>query len=483
MRSDTTRSNSRSEKEVRKLNGGQNLLITNRKAAITASRFSVEYWRDRVFRPTYLRHSGSSEVQEWYAQLQFSKQRKKIGLGTNNREEASRRAARFFTTLRQTGWEAAHKQLSPDYAVGPKNPTTIGGFIETVRPLLSVRPRTFEVYAYALRKIAREALGARDKSRRKFDPKSLEWRKATDLLSLGKLTPDVVTKWKEKVMADAGQSPVARQRAGRNVNSFARNARALFGEKILKKLAKRGIVLVTPLPFDGFEFEPQGNTKYESTIVDAGALLQNARQELADADPEAWKVILLALGAGLRRAEIDGLCWNQVKAERAEICVANHVYFQAKTEDSQAAIFVDPGLIAELGRFRTEPDSPVIAPLVPFRQSNATQHYRGQEIFERVTSWLRAHGVKGDKPLHNLRKEFGSIICASADIYTASRQLRHSALATTAAFYADHRRRTTVAVGEMLNSPKNENGQVPGQQSAQPEAKNVSSGVADKTAG
>ena len=443
---------------MRKLNDGQNLLTPGRKSAITASRFSVEYWRDRVFRPTYQHESETAEVQEWYAQLQFKGRREKIGLGTNNKEDASRRAARFFTTLRQNGWEAARKQLSPDHALGPKNLTTIGSFIDTVCPLTDVRPRTFEIYAYALRKIAREALGDRDNSPRRFDPKSQQWRKASDLLLLSKLTPAAVAQWKSKVLAEAGQNPVARQRAQRNVNSFARNARALFSRKNLKKLADKGTVVPTPLPFEGFEFAPGGNTKYVSTI-EASELLQCARKELADADSEAWKVILLALGAGLRRAEIDGLCWNQVNAERGEIRVANHAYFQAKTTDSEAAIFVDPGLMAELGRFRTEPDSPVIAPQIPFRQSNATQHYRGQGIFQRVTSWLRAHGVKGDKPLHNLRKEFGSIICASADIHTASRQLRHSTLATTASFYVDDRRRVTVPVEQMLNSPKKDNGQ------------------------
>jgi len=120
MRRDTTLSNSRSEKEVRKLNDDLNLLIPGRKSAITASRFSVEYWRDRVFRPTYQHESETAEVQEWYAQLQFKGRREKIGLGTNNKEDASRRAARFFTTLRQNGWEAARKQLSPDHALGPK---------------------------------------------------------------------------------------------------------------------------------------------------------------------------------------------------------------------------------------------------------------------------------------------------------------------------------------------------------------------------
>lgn len=71
-----------------------------------------------------------------------------------------------------------------------------------------------------------------------------------------------------------------------------------------------------------------------------------------------------------------------------------------------------------------------------------------------MTTWLRAHGVSEDKPLHSLRKEFGSIICAAADIHAASRQLRHSSLATTAAFYTDSRKRVTVPVAQLLMPAK-----------------------------
>jgi hypothetical protein len=142
-------------------------------------------------------------------------------------------------------------------------------------------------------------------------------------------------------------------------------------------------------------------------------------------------------------------------AVRGEIRIVNHEYFQAKTDGSQGKIFVDPGLMTEVDRFRVEPDTtPVVDGNIPFRPSSGRQYYRCQETFERVTSWLRSHGVTGDKPLHTLRKEFGSIICSAADIYTASRQLRHSNLATTAAFYADHRRHVSVPVTEMLTVPE-----------------------------
>jgi integrase len=145
---------------------------------------------------------------------------------------------------------------------------------------------------------------------------------------LDRLTPNAVAQWKSKVLTEADQDPIAQQRARRNINSFARNARALLGRKILKKLLAKGVVLPAPLPFEGFEFEAQGSTKYVSRI-DAKALFQKARKNLAKTDPEVWKVILLALGAGLRRGEIDGLCWTQVNAKRGEIRITNHTYFQA----------------------------------------------------------------------------------------------------------------------------------------------------------
>jgi hypothetical protein len=110
---DSTRLDSQSEQEVRKENRRVDLGRLRSKSAFTASRFSVDYWRDRVFRPNYHGGGDTHEVQEWYAQIQFAGIRKKVGLVTNNKEEACRKATRFYTTLRAKGWEAAHKELSP----------------------------------------------------------------------------------------------------------------------------------------------------------------------------------------------------------------------------------------------------------------------------------------------------------------------------------------------------------------------------------
>jgi integrase len=55
-----------------------------------------------------------------------------------------------------------------------------------------------------------------------------------------------------------------------------------------------------------------------------------------------------------------------------------------------------------------------------------------------------------EKPLHELRKEFGSQLADKHGIYVASRMLRHSDIAVTAAHYIDKKSRKTVGLGNLL---------------------------------
>ena len=190
--------------------------------------------------------------------------------------------------------------------------------------------------------------------------------------------------------------------------------------------------------------------KYASAI-DAAALMQAGQADLSTSDPEAFKALLLALGAGLRKSEIDNLQWPQVDADANIIRVQTTATFHAKTESSEGDVFVDAGLIAALEKFRDKRTSLFVleSPLQPKPESSHA-YYRAASTFDRLTKWLRTQGILAHKPLHTLRKEFGSIVCATADIHTASRQLRHANIGTTASFYADSRRRVAPAIGAML---------------------------------
>lgn len=455
---ETTGQDSQSEKEVRKHFEGKERLTSDENTA-TVSRFTVDYWRRKLFRPRHQRkgRKKAQQVQQWYIQVQYGGRREKVGLGTNNKEEAGRRAARFYKNLVSKGWDFAWIGLAPDRKAKLLNPLTVGDMIDRVRPLSSVRPRTFESYSYALRKIAREVTGQKDSNKKRFDPKSLRWRKAADLIPLAKLTPVKVTDWKLNVVAEVGVDPIAVGRARRNANSFIRNARALFSRKLIKMLRERCVNLPNPLPFEGVELEPQGSTKYHSTFKSKD-LLAAAHNELREKDTNSWLVVLLGLGAGLRRKEIDGLRWDQINFEKNEIFVASHEEFEVKTTDSEDGVRIDPFLASELKRIKGQTVSGyVVEPGTQGRGPGASQYYRANDTFGRVTKWLREHGVNCDKPLHTLRKEFGSIICEIADIYAASGALRHRQLSTTTNFYTENRRRTAVPVGALL-SETNSNG-------------------------
>jgi integrase len=224
------------------------------------------------------------------------------------------------------------------------------------------------------------------------------------------------------------------------------------------------------------EFFPRQSAKYFSKI-DPRAILQAAKEELEPKKPMAFLALLLALGAGLRRGEIDSLCWHQIDTKNALIRVDVTSVANLKTRDSRGEVEIDSKLSAVLQGFKAKAKSDfVIDPRsedsdlskvgvgkkVGGKEKNADvsgprkwgQHYRADSIFDDLTSWLRTKGVDAKKPLHELRKELGALITQEHGIYAASRTLRHSNVATTAAHYADKKERTTVDIGGWLE-PEN----------------------------
>ena len=229
-------------------------------------------------------------------------------------------------------------------------------------------------------------------------------------------------------------------------NSTLRQARSLFGKKIA-----RFVPLAEPPPFQHVEFFPRQSAKYFSRI-DAKALLTRARDELVESDSPAFLVVLIALAAGLRKGEIDTLCWHQIDFERGLIRVEDTDMASLKSADSRGEVPIDASVVELLrgfharaaGAFVIEGGDGVSGPRMWGR------NYRVQGVFDRVTAWLRKHGVTAKKPLHELRKELGALITAEHGIYAASRVLRHADLSTTAAHYTDLKTRPTIPVGEWL---------------------------------
>jgi len=400
------------------------------------------YWRSRIFRPANAR----GEVSPHYSmRLQIRGQRMAFSLGTGNAEAAARMAASIYTDFLTLGVQGALAKYRPKKAAD--NITTVGEWIQAAQSVATVNPATFALYAAALRKIVGDILKVK-RNRKHFGPKgggAQAYRRATGSAPLALLSPTAIQKWRMKYVERA-KTPAEKRSRMTSCNSTLRQARSLFGKKIT-----RFIPSPEPPPFQHVEFFPRQNAKYFSRI-DAKALLRQARNELAENDSPAFLVVLIALAAGLRKGEIDTLCWHQIDFERGLIRVEHTDTASLKSADSRGEVPIDATVVELLrgfharatGAFVIEGSDSVAGPRTWGR------NYRVQGVFDRVTTWLRKHGVAAKKPLHELRKELGALITAEHGIYAASRVLRHADLSTTAAHYTDLKTRPTIPVGEWL---------------------------------
>lgn len=208
-------------------------------------------------------------------------------------------------------------------------------------------------------------------------------------------------------------NPIDKRHAIVTVNSLIRNAKALLGKKILPFVGQR-LVISRPLPFDGVSLEKSPSLRYTSR-VDAYAILATARDELAESDPEGFKVLVLALVCGLRRSEIENLLWRAFDFTKAVLRVEPSEYHELKSEDSAGEIDLDAETAALFQGFRARASKElfVIESANPARRDTKSRCYRCNDIFDRVNSWLRGQGVENAKPLHTMRKEIGSIIAGA----------------------------------------------------------------------
>jgi integrase len=324
----------------------------------------------------------------------------------------------------------------------------LGEFLQAVRENCSMENGTRTGYETCLRRIVSDIF--------KIDGQRHDWRAGgrqawiakVHAVKLAKLTPEKVQQWQIAFLTGAKSDPLSQRRAKTSCNTTLRQAKSLFSANVLSCLD--GVVeLPSPLPFSKVKYSERQNLKYQSD-VDIDRLIQDAEAELAESAPELYKIFLLGCMAGLRRWEIDLLEWSSFKWDTNEIQIKRTKYFEAKTEDSHGSVQVDPELMSVFRGYRPRASSDFVIESDLEPSSAEWNRYRCQPHFRALAGWLREHGIEGDKPIHVLRKEFGSRINENGDIHAASMALRHADIGITAQFYADSRKRVTTAFGHLL---------------------------------
>jgi integrase len=409
----------------------------------------ARYWHDVIFKPIYTRDGKTRCVEDWAARIQWRGRRELFNLKTPNKTAAAAKAKEIYTMLVGAGWDVALEKFKPE--MQRKAVSTVGDFLTELRGHWSGKPKTFEDYCQKFHTILSQIFDIKG-GREKFDYVNGgrdAWVAKIDRIKLADVTPDKVNRWRIAFVRKAGGNPVKQRRARISCNSMMRQAKSLFASKLLRHVAMHK---PDKLPFDGVAFYERESMRYHST-VDFEALIQDAVRELPQ---EQLKIFLLATMAGLRRNEIDKLQWQAFRWTAGVIRIEPTEHFTPKTADSGGDVPIDKELAALFrGWHAKATDSFVIEADGEPRTGTTYTAYRAQRHFDLLTTWLREKGVTAIKPLHELRKEFGSQLCAKAGIYVASRMLRHADIAITAQHYLDQKERVTIGMGNLLSMPDN----------------------------
>jgi integrase len=423
---------------------------------------SAAHWQDRIYKPV----TRGVESPHYTMQVAHKGRRMAFTTGTGNRDAAAQSAAGIYRDLLSLGTEATLAKHRPQKAKGDKV-ATVGQWIISARTVSEVNDATFNQYAASLRKIAGDILSIK-KTKSRFGPKTggaAKYRAVIDALSLEALTPLAIQKWRMAYVKKA-KNPKQESSAKTSCNSTIRQAKSLFAPKVADFMKE--LRLPVPAPFAGVKFYERQNSRYSSRI-DIADIGTAAHTQLASTDPQAFLAFLLAIGAGLRRGEIDSLCWHQVDTKKCLIRVEVTESASLKTTDSVGEVDIDEDTATLLqgykARAKAKDRDYVIMAEGRKEQTRGPhtwgQHYRANSVFDALVAWLRNYEQDGQKPLakvikpiHELRKELGALMAQQHGIYAASRALRHSNVATTAAHYADKKARSTIAIGRWL-TPKN----------------------------
>ena len=410
----------------------------------------VRYWREAVFQPSYTRNDVRFKVDQYAVKLQFAGRRQMIVLGTANREVAAQKARAIYLFLQSNGWDETLLKFKPKSRWSSSAATRVGEFVEQVHSVWSGKAKTIGDYVRAFRTIISDVFNI-DGGTSKFDYRNggrKLWLEKVDRIKLRDVTPDKIQKWKVEFLRRAGNNPAERRSASISVNSLLRQAKSLFAPGILKFIK----LDISSSPFEGVQFEPRQTMRYQSSF-DLGKLIRDAQGELPR---EQFKIFLLALMAGLRRNEIDKLEWSAFDWGRGVISIRATAYFSPKSADSTGDVEVDPEVMDLFrGHHATASGNFVIESRVLPRPHAAYSHYRCQRQFKALNDWLKAHGIESKQPLHTLRKEYGSQVCAQHGIYAASRALRHADIAITSQHYLDRRESARAGLGRFLSNASN----------------------------
>ena len=403
------------------------------KTTIRAGRDSQAYWKTKV-KPRVVRGQPTPEL---YCRLFEGKREAWICCDSSNRGIAADKARNYYLRMKAIGLPALLAELRPD--IRPDRVCTVGEYLAAARPFAKARPRVFDQYAAALRRVFALVLDLEGPAERFYakGEAAAAWRAKLDNLRLDAITPQDVEKWRV-AFVNAEADHAKRKARAVSVSTYLRNAKGAFARKILAQVApaegKAAVCLPSPLPLAGLT-APATSRRFRPQVK-ALDLYNAALRDFAD-KPDTLCAALLLLTGGLRRGEADLLEWSNVNLADGKITITATEFFTPKTDEGDRLVKLPPDVATLLRARRKGRRDAVFVLDGPAPKNSAKGYEYRADAGPVLTAWLRAQGVTDATPLHSLRKHAGSLVYDAGGIEAARRFLGHKKIATTSASYLE----------------------------------------------
>jgi integrase len=292
-------------------------------------------------------------------------------------------------------------------------------FIEQA-PALNLSPDTVQGYRTSLLRLVRIALSQRH--RREFN--NDQARAQSSMVLTRRLVSDY------KLQAVSGLDDRRNETsAKRTTNGLLRNAKSVFSGAAREMYESHGLILPDLSSFltaQSFK-RVKVNYRLPNTAVMGQVLLAIARGP-DTFDRNSWLGVYLAAQAGLRKSEISFARWSWFRKD-------DHPCIEIQEEED----FRPKG-----GSGRKIPISEEAYRLVMAHKSDGEIYLISGGTNERIEEWgrraaalLKTQGVSVSKPVHELRKWFGSAVAFRFGLTKAQAWLGHTNHQTTYDYYAD----------------------------------------------
>ena len=427
----------------------------------------VGYWKARLEHRTYSYHGQHRKTGEWSVRIKHRGIRRSFDLDTANKEDAATKARDIYLSLVAKGWDATlasfDQPLPVSIPVAVNGEATVGAFLKEVARVSNLKPKTFHRYALYFRALAAHIRGfANDKAKYcHWHGKYAAWAQKVETTPLRAISPAAAADWKIAYLSRADNNPKRRLEVSRSFNTALRNCKSLFSANIINQ---PNFSIVVPkfkirdgqkgerevYWFEPLKFEKNGSMKFHAPPgISYAGLLKAAREELRSEHTEAYKLFLLCLCAGLRRAEGDTLLCNQLQQDDNSIRIESTAYHQPK-HDSCGIVYVDAALMKELLSLTDMTSEFVVSSQIQWKNTMYV-FYRCEPHWKTLMDWLEEKGITARKKVHELRKLFGDAIVKQNGIFAGSAQLRHTTIQMTANHYTDPRQRAILPVSTLFS--------------------------------